>query len=178
MSVLDTARLSLREFTSKDADFALELLNEPGFLRYIGDKGVRTSSEAGEYLEKGPIESYRRNGFGLYAVCLRRGAATPGGAPPPLGMCGLVKRDQLDDPDIGFAFLTRNWGKGYAVEAAAAVLAHGTRTLGLPRVVAITSPDNWASISVLEKIGLKFDRLLSWEGKEQVKLFVQKGGIR
>ncbi len=177
MSVLRTPRLDLREFTLEDADFALELLNEPGFLRFIGDKGVRTSSQAREYLEKGPIDSYRRNGFGLYAVCLREeGTATPCGA-QPLGMCGLVKRDQLGDPDIGFAFSSRHWGNGYAVEAAAAVLEHGTGTLALPRIVAITSLDNWASIRVLEKIGLKYDRLISWAGKEEVKLFIQARGV-
>jgi RimJ/RimL family protein N-acetyltransferase len=171
MSVLQTPRLSLREFTLEDAGFALELLNEPGFLRFIGDKGVRTLGDAEEYLEKGPMESYRRNGFGLYAVCVC------GGATAPIGMCGLVRRDGLDDPDVGFAFLERHWGRGYAVEAAAAVLDHGTRTLALPRIVAITSPDNWGSIRVLEKIGLKFAQLVSWEGKEEVKLFVPAGGV-
>ncbi len=170
MSVLQTPRLSLREFTLEDGGFALELLNEPSFLRFIGDKGVRTLGDAEEYLELGPIDSYRRNGFGLYAVCVGGGAAAP------IGMCGLVRREGLDDPDIGFAFLERHWGRGYAVEAAAAVLDHGSRTLALPRIVAITSPDNWGSIRVLEKIGLKFARLVSWEGKEEVKLFVPAGG--
>jgi len=172
VNVLQTPRLSLREFTLDDASFALELLNEPAFLRFIGDKGVRTLADAREYLEKGPIDSYRRNGFGLCAVCVR----DSGAAAAPVGMCGLVSRAGLDDPDIGFAFLTRHWGRGYAVESAAAVLDHGTRVLALPRIVAITSPDNWASIRVLEKIGLKFDRLISWSGKEEVKLFVQGGG--
>jgi ribosomal-protein-alanine N-acetyltransferase len=172
MSILETPRLTLREFTLDDANFALELLNEPGFLRFIGDKGVRTSGDAKQYLEKGPLDSYRRNGFGLYAVGVR-----DSGAAAPIGMCGLVRREGLDDPDIGFAFLARHGGRGYAVESAAAVLEHGTRTLALPRIVAITSPDNWGSIRVLEKIGLKFDRLVSWEGKEEVKLFVQAGGV-
>jgi RimJ/RimL family protein N-acetyltransferase len=170
VSVLQTARLSLREFTVDDAGFALELLNEPGFLRFIGDKGVRTLGDARQYLEKGPIDSYRRNGFGLYAVCLR-----DSGALAPVGMCGLVRREGLDDPDIGYAFLERHCGRGYAVESAAAVLDHGTRALALPRIVAITSRDNWGSIRVLERIGLKFDRLVSWADKEEVKLFVQPG---
>lgn len=169
MSVLETARLALREFAFEDAAFILELLNEPGFVRYIGDKGVRTLADARNYLQLGPIDSYQRNGFGLYAACLRNDAAAV-----PLGMCGLVNREGLQDPDVGFAFLQRHWGRGYAVESAAAVLDYGTRTLKLPRIVAITSLDNWGSIKVLEKIGLTFDRLIPWtEGAEEVKLFVQ-----
>lgn len=164
MSVLSTRRLVLREFTFEDDGFILELLNEPGFLRYIGDKGVRTLDDAREYLQKGPMDSYRNNGFGLYAVCLGEAA--------PVGMCGLVKREGLNDPDIGFAFLARHWGNGYAVESAAAVFEHGRRVLELPRILAITSPDNWGSIRVLEKIGLKFQRLMRLaEDREPVKLF-------
>jgi [ribosomal protein S5]-alanine N-acetyltransferase len=156
--------LVLREFTFEDDGFILELLNEPGFLRYIGDKGVRTLDDAREYLQKGPMDSYRNNGFGLYAVCLGEAA--------PVGMCGLVKREGLNDPDIGFAFLARHWGNGYAVESAAAVFEHGRRVLELPRILAITSPDNWGSIRVLEKIGLKFQRLMRLaEDREPVKLF-------
>jgi [ribosomal protein S5]-alanine N-acetyltransferase len=167
VSVLHTRRLLLREFTFEDEAFVLDLLNEPGFLRYIGDKGVRTLGEARQYLQKGPMDSYRRNGFGLYAVCIRAG-----GSAAPVGMCGLVKREGLTDPDIGFAFLERHWGQGYAAESAAAVLDQGTRVLKLPRIVAITSPDNLGSIRVLEKIGLKFDRLMRLtEDSKQVKLF-------
>lgn len=164
MSVLRTQRLVLREFTFEDDGFILELLNEPGFLRFIGDKGVRTLADARHYLQEGPMDSYRQNGFGLYAVCLGEAA--------PVGMCGLVNREGLDDPDIGFAFLSRHWGNGYAVEAAAAVLDHGRRLLELPRILAITSPDNWASIAVLEKIGFKFRRLMHLPNDpEPVKLF-------
>jgi len=167
VKVLDTQRLRLREFSFDDDIFILELLNEPGFLRFIGDKGVRTVSDARDYLEKGPMESYRRNGFGLYAVCARSMESMA-----PVGMCGLVKREGLSDPDIGFAFLARHWGNGYAVESAAAVLEHGTRALQLPRIVAIASPDNMGSIRVLEKIGLTFSRLMCLtEHSHPVKLF-------
>jgi len=171
--VLRTQRLQLRELTFEDAAFILELLNEAAFLRYIGDKGVRTLADARDYLQKGPIDSYQRNGFGLYAVCTQ----ADGGA-APVGICGLVKREGLQDPDIGFAFLARHWARGYAVESAAAVLDLGTRTLKLPRIVAITSPDNWGSIRVLERIGMKFDRLISLTegGDDEVKLFVQVAG--
>jgi RimJ/RimL family protein N-acetyltransferase len=164
MSVIDTQRLQLRELDVNDAVFILELLNEPGFLRYIGDKGVRNLADAREYILKGPMASYERNGFGLYAACLRDGA--------PIGICGLVKRDGLDDPDVGFAFLSRYWSKGYAVESAAAVLKFARTDLGLDRVVAITSLDNSSSIAVLEKIGLRFERLVRLaENSPEVKLF-------
>jgi len=152
--------MSLRELDLGDAEFILELLNEAGFIRYIGDKGVRTVADARDYILQGPMVSYARNGFGLYATCLR--GATPNGEPAgtPIGICGLVRREGLTDPDVGFAFLSRYWSKGYAVESAAAVLAHAKQALNLLRIVAITSPDNAQSIAVLEKIGLKFERTI------------------
>jgi RimJ/RimL family protein N-acetyltransferase len=166
MSVIRTARMSLREFTFEDAGFILELLNEPGFLRFIGDKGVRNLADARLYLEQGPMDSYRRHGFGLYACSARSGANAL------LGMCGLVKREGLQAPDLGFAFLQSYWGCGYAVEAATAVLDYGTRVLNLPRILAITAPQNSASIRVLEKVGLIYDRLIRLtEDGPQVKLF-------
>jgi RimJ/RimL family protein N-acetyltransferase len=150
VNVIRTARLVLRQLEPRDSRFILELLNEAGFLRFIGDKGVRTLADARDYILKGPIDSYMRHGFGLYAACLREGA--------PIGICGLVKRDGLADVDVGFAFLSRYTGKGYAVEAAGAVLAHAHRQLQIPRIVAITAPDNLGSIAVLEKIGLTYER--------------------
>ena len=165
MSVLESERLVLRELDLDDAEFILELLNEPAFVRFIGDKGVRTLADAREYLEKGPLDSYRRLGFGLYLASLRADGT-------PIGMCGLVKREGLADVDVGFALRSRYWSQGYAVEAAAAVLDYGRRTLNLGRIVAIANPDNRASIAVLEKIGLEFERMvrLSGDGPE-LKLF-------
>ena len=164
MSVIQTPRLELRELDFSDAHFILELLNEEGFLRYIGDKGVRTLEDAREYISKGPMNSYERNGFGLYATCLRDGT--------PIGICGLVRREGLDDPDVGFAFLSRHCSKGYAVESAAAVLDHARRVLNLPRIVAITSPENTKSIAVLEKIGLHFlQKIRLLEDSPELKLF-------
>jgi RimJ/RimL family protein N-acetyltransferase len=150
-NLIHCERLSLRELGLHDAEFILRLLNEPGFLRFIGDKGVRTLDDAREYLSKGPLESYRRHGFGLYHVSLRHDGTA-------IGICGLVKRDTLVDPDVGFAFLERHWSKGYASESAAAVLAYGRDVLGIERIVAITALDNRGSIAVLEKIGLSFER--------------------
>lgn len=163
-SVIKTSRLDLRELNFSDADFILELLNEAGFIRFIGDKGVRTLADARDYILQGPMDSYARNGFGLYAACLRDGTR--------IGICGLVKREGLSDPDVGFAFLSRYWSSGYAVESAAAVLAHARDSLRITRVVAITSPDNWSSIAVLEKIGLHFERMIRLvDHSPELKLF-------
>ncbi len=167
MSVLESERLVLREFDLDDADFVLELLNEQAFLRFIGDKGVRTRADAQEYLRKGPLDSYRRFGFGLYLASLRAEGT-------PIGMCGLVKRDGLADVDVGFALRSSYWSRGYAVEAAKAVLEYGRRTLHLGRIVAIVNPDNLASIAVLEKIGLEFERMIRLPGSgPELKLFAQ-----
>ena len=165
MTVIESERLVLREFHLDDAEFILELLNEAAFLRFIGDKGVRTLADARDYLLKGPIESYRRFGFGLYRVSLREDGT-------PIGMCGLVKREGLADVDVGFALQSRYWSRGYAVEAAAAVLDHGKRILNLGRIVAIANPDNQASIAVLEKIGLSFERMVRLSADAgELKLF-------
>lgn len=162
--VIQTQRLVLRQLELNDADFIVELLNEAAFLQFIGDKGVRTLDDACEYIRKGPMDSYERNGFGLYAVCLGDGTRA--------GICGLVKREGLGDVDVGFAFLSRHHSKGYAAESAAAILEHARRVLGLQRVVAITSPENFGSIAVLEKIGLKFERMVRLaQDSPELKLF-------
>ena len=163
--VLETQRLLLRKLSIADAEFILELVNEPSFLRYIGDKGVRNLDDARRYILEGPVRSYEVNGFGLYLVELSENG-------PPIGICGILKRAELSDPDIGFAFLPAYWSKGYAVEAAAAVMSYAREVLKLTRIVAITSPDNEASARVLAKIGLKFEQMtkLSADAHE-VKLF-------
>jgi RimJ/RimL family protein N-acetyltransferase len=153
MKVLETDRLVLRRMSIEDAGFMLGLLNEPSWLRFIGDRGVRTLEDARAYLLKGPIDMYDRLGFGLYLTELKEEGV-------PIGICGLVKRDFLADVDIGFALLPGFWGQGYAYEAAAAVMAHGKAALGLKRIVAITNPENHSSIRLLEKLGLKFDRMI------------------
>lgn len=163
--VIETDRLILRRLSTDDAEFILELLNEPSFLRFIGDKGVRTLADARDYILNGPVEMYARLGFGLYLTELKEGGV-------PIGVCGLIKRDGLDDVDIGFALLPRFWSKGYAYEAASAVMAYGKDALGLERIVAITSPDNHASGRLLEKLGLRFERMVRLsEDAEEVRLF-------
>jgi RimJ/RimL family protein N-acetyltransferase len=166
LRVLETERLVLRRLTSDDAAFIFKLLNEPSFLRYIGDKGVRTRADAVAYIQNGPVASYERLGFGLYLVELRE-------AEVPIGICGLLKRETLKDVDVGFAFLPAFWSKGYAFEAASAVMEYGRNVLGIGRIVAITSPENESSIRLLEKMGLKFERqMVLSEGAPEIKLFV------
>lgn len=168
MKILETERLLLRRLRLDDAEFIFELVNDPSWLRYIGDKDVKSVEAARGYLERGPMAMYERLGFGLYAVELKAGGE-------PLGICGLIKRDSLEDVDIGFAFLARHRGRGYAREAAAATLDYGRRVMGLGRIVAITSPDNEDSIRLLEAIGLRFERInpgtAAQPGSHDVKLF-------
>ena len=153
VNVLQTDRLNLRRLDAGDAAFILQLLNDESFLHNIGDRGVRTIEDATRYILHGPVASYARHGFGFWLVELKESGT-------PAGICGLVRRDALPDPDIGYAFLPRFRSRGYASEAAAAVMSYARDALGLGRVLAIVNPDNSGSIRVLEKIGLKFDRLI------------------
>jgi RimJ/RimL family protein N-acetyltransferase len=164
-AVLETDRLVLRRLTADDALFILELVNEPGWLRFIGDKGVRTLEDARRYIRTGPVSMYDRLGFGLYLTERKLDGA-------PIGMCGLVKRDTLADVDLGFAFLARFGQMGYAIEAATAVKAYAEGALGLPRIVAITDPDNERSIRVLEKLGMRREGMLTLtEGSPPIALY-------
>lgn len=159
MLVLETERLLLRPSTTDDAPFVLTLLNEPSFLRFIGDKKVRNLEDARQYLLNGPIASYERHGFGLLLVELKDSNI-------PAGMCGLLKREELPDPDIGFAFIPDYWGKGFAFEAATAVMNDARERLKLNRILALVDPANDASIKLLERLGLSFQRI-----KDDVKVF-------
>ena len=164
-TVLETERLRLKKLEAKDAEFILRLLNEPSFLRYIGDKKVRTIEDAARYIENGPRASYERFGFGLFLVELKATGKS-------IGMCGLLKRDTLPDVDIGFAFLPEYWSQGYALEAAFATLKDGREHFGLQRIVAITSLDNNASIRLLEKLGFTYEGLTKLgDDQSEVKLF-------
>lgn len=165
LKVLETDRLILRWLSAEDADFILRLVNEPSWLRFIGDNGVRTVEDARAYILNKLVEMYSRLGFGLYLVELKDAGL-------PIGICGLIKRDSLEDVDIGFAFLPQFWGKGYAYESAAAVMEFGKRDFGLKRIVAITSPDNDVSGRLLEKLGFDFERMVKLSAEsEEVKLF-------
>jgi len=156
MPSLAIGRLLIRELTLADAPFILELLNEPAFHLYIGDKGVRDLAGAERYLREGPLAMYERHGFGLRLVTVKDGT--------PVGMCGLLKRDALDHPDLGFAFLARHTGRGYAFEAASAILDHARHALKLGRILAVTAQENPASIKLLGKLGFRFDRMIDLPG--------------
>ena len=165
MKVLDTQRLVLRWLEAGDAAFILRLVNEPSWLRYIGDKGIKSLRDAEDYMQSGPVDMCQRLGFGLWLAELKPNHV-------PIGICGLIKRETLDDVDIGFALLPEFCKQGYALEAAAATLGFARARLKLSRVVAITSQDNEASGKLLEKLGFQMERLLRMDGdEEELKLF-------
>ncbi len=165
MPVLETGRLILRRLEAGDAPFILELVNEPGWLRFIGDRNIHDLDAARRYIENGPQAMYQRYGYGLYGVGLKDGT--------PIGMCGIVKRESLEDVDLGFALLARFEGRGYAREAATATLEHASRDHGLKRMAAITTLSNERSIRLLQSIGfeLQGERRLTPEA-EPVSFFL------
>lgn len=148
-TILKTDRLILRQLTVNDTGFIINLLNSPGWLQFIGDRNVKTEEQAKDYLLNGPIRSYKENGFGLYLVALKHNLS-------PIGLCGLLKRDYLQNPDIGFALLPDEMGKGYGFEMAAATLHYAKDALKIPGIMAVTMPANKASINLLERLGLKY----------------------
>jgi RimJ/RimL family protein N-acetyltransferase len=165
MPILETERLTLHHLTQEDVPFIIELLNDPDWLHFIGDRNVRTVEQAQFYLENGPIKSYRELGFGIYLVRLKEDNT-------PIGTCGLLRREVLPAPDIGYAFLPAYRGKGYALEAAQATVQYGQEKLGMDTILAYTTPDNEKSGSLLEKLGLRFQKLFPWpETGEQLKLY-------
>ena len=166
MTPLDTERLELHPFTEADADFVLRLLNEPSFLRYIGDRGVHDLDSARRYIADGPVAGYARYGHGLLRVVRRTDGR-------PIGMCGVLRRDSLPDPDIGFSFFPDCWSQGYALESTRAVMDHARLSLGIGRILAITTQDNEPSMRLLGKLGFRFDRMVTM-GAEELRLFVSE----
>lgn len=152
--ILETDRLQLCKITPNDVEFIFELLNTPTWLQYIGDKGIKTLADARDYIITGPMASYNKHDFGLWLVKLKQEQI-------PIGMCGLIKRDYLENVDIGFALLPQYTGKGYAYEAAKATLDYAQTNLALKKIVAFTNTDNEHSISLLKKIGLSFDKMIT-----------------
>ena len=146
MTICETRRLLIRHLTPDDAPFILELLNEPSFIANVADRGVRSVDEARSYISSGPVASYEQNGHGLYLVELRETGES-------IGICGLLRRPDLDAPDVGFAFLPRYWSRGYARESAEAVIRFGRTQLGMDRITALVAPHNAASLKVLDSLG-------------------------
>jgi RimJ/RimL family protein N-acetyltransferase len=162
---LETPRLTLRRLDLGDAPFIVGLLNQPSFLANIGDRGVRTTEDARRYLREGPLAMYERFGFGLWHLSRKADQA-------PIGMCGLLRRDNLPAVDVGYALLPEFWGQGYASEAVAATLRHGARKFDLTRVVAVVAEGNAGSIRVLENAGFRFEGMVSMNPSEpDVRLY-------
>ena len=151
MNILETERLILRRFTLDDTEFIIELLNTEGWIKYIGEKNVKTTDQATAYLKNGPLKSYRNNGFGLALVELKADHV-------PIGMCGLINRDYLDHLDVGFAFLPKHTGQGYAFEIVKKTVEHALCELKQDKLFAITLPQNYSSIKLLTKIGFKYNK--------------------
>jgi len=151
--IVETPRLELRELTVDDAEFILGLVNEPSFLANIGDKGVRNLDDARQFILDGPWRRNQKPGYGQFMVELK-----PDGI--PIGVCGLLYREKLDVTDVGCAFLPAYWRQGIAHEAASAVMEYGRSTLGVEKIVGLTSKDNLASIGLLEKFGMTFERIV------------------
>ncbi|WP_134686259.1 GNAT family N-acetyltransferase [Brevibacillus migulae] len=165
MKVLETERLILRHQSMEDAAFILELLNDPSWIRYIGDRGVRTLDDARSYILNVSQDMYARLGYGFYLTEMKDGGI-------PIGICGLVKRESLDDVDVGFAFLPNYWGNGYAFEAASAVMKYATSVLGFKRIAAITTEDNQASAKLLQKLGMEYEGMIRLsDAEKELRLF-------
>ena len=168
MRTLTTARLALTHLSARDAEFIYGQLNEPSFLRYIGDRGVHSVEDAHRYIIDGPVAMYARYGFGLLRVGLKTDDT-------PIGICGVLKRDSLPEPDLGFALLPAYWSKGYAIEAASAVMREAHDALGLRRILAITSMDNEPSTRLLGKLGFRFERLIHLgDDASELRLFASE----
>ena len=154
MNNIETDRLILSEFSLDDAPFILEMLNDSAWLQFIGDRDIRTLDDARDYIVNKLQKSFKEQGFGMLLVKLKDGEI-------PIGTCGLLKRDYLDDLDIGFAYLPAFRGQGYVFEAASATIEYGKEMLGLKRVLAFTDANNIASIQLIKKLGLEFERLMT-----------------
>jgi [ribosomal protein S5]-alanine N-acetyltransferase len=167
MTYIVTERLEVVELSTKDAEFIVALLNSPGWLSFIGDKGVKTIADAERYLENGPMASYAKNNFGLWLVRLKEGHM-------PIGICGLIKRDYLPHADLGFAFMPEFEGQGYAYESAAAVLRYAATALNLPAIAAITTDENDRSLRLLFRLGFAFIGMVTDPGNNEELMLLEK----
>ena len=166
--ILKTKRLYLRRLIRDDAEFILQLLNEPSWLEFIGNKNVDNLNDAKKYIELAPMNMYERYGFGLFLVCALETSV-------PMGLCGLIKRDNFDDADLGYALLPEFWNKGFALEAVESVLKYAKNTHHLSRILALSKSSNAPSIKLLNKVGFEFDRDLKLiENEENLQIYQLK----
>jgi len=157
---LDTERLTIRRLTLDDAELMLAIWTDPAFVRNVADRGVRTLQQAREQLRESALGLYETYGYGPYRVALKSDDR-------PVGICGVFRRDGLDEPDIGYALLPEFYGQGYMIEAASRVLDHARDDLGIARLVAIVQPGNEPSVRLLGKLGLEFERIMRLPGDDQ-----------
>jgi RimJ/RimL family protein N-acetyltransferase len=151
--IVETKRLLLRKINVEDAAFVLRLVNEPSFLSNIGDKGLKNLPDAEQFILEGYWTNQEHPGYGMFLVALKDGGE-------PIGGCGLLYRKVLDVIDIGFAFLPEYWNRGFAYEAAEAIMKYGYSTLGVKKIVGLTSEDNFGSINLLKKLGMDFKKIV------------------
>ena len=151
--IVETKRLLLRKINVEDAAFVLRLVNEPSFLSNIGDKGLKNLPDAERFISEGYWTNQEHPGYGMFLVALKDGGE-------PIGGCGLLYRKVLDVTDIGFAFLPEYWNRGFAYEAAEAMMKYGYSVLGVKKIVGLTSEDNFGSINLLKKLGMDFKKIV------------------
>lgn len=163
-TILETERLRIREFTEKDAEFIFDLLNSEGWLKYIGNRNIKTMEDARLYIMNSFILHYKKFGFGPYLVELKE-------TKTPIGMSSLIKRDHLDDVDLGFAFLPKHIKNAYGHEASKAVMNYAQNKLGIKKLVAITNQDNTASIKLLQKLNFKSEGIIKMPNEEELLYF-------
>jgi RimJ/RimL family protein N-acetyltransferase len=169
VNILESDRLTLSAFSNQDAEFLLQLMNQPDYHRYIGDRGLRTLADAEKYIRETIVAAYKDKGFGFW-VLKRKNSG--GAGEKRVGFAGIIKRDELDRPDVGYAITKNAAGNGYAQEITAAVLAHARDTLKLKEVCAITNSDNDRSINVLIKNGFVFEtQSVVFEDGEQLNIY-------
>lgn len=166
--LISSNRLHLSEFSLKDASFFFELVNDPDWIKYIGDRNIKTISDSESYLIDKIIPNYKQFGFGFYVVRLKESNL-------PIGMCGLIKRDWMSYVEIGYAFLNKHRGKGYAIEASIATKKYAKEEIGISKIAALTDVDNEKSGNLLNRLGLEFERLISYPGEQKkCKLYLEK----
>lgn len=167
----ETGRLRLKRLTLDDAGLMLAIWNDPAFIRHVGDRGIRTLDQARTTLEESAFRLYSEYGYGPYRVALKTDDTA-------VGICGLFRREGLDEPDIGFSTLPEHCGRGYAYEAACAVIEHARKDLGLQRLTAIVSPENGPSLSLIHKLGFAFERMHRMAGDEDdVAIYARPLGV-
>lgn len=168
MNIISTSRLHVTQLSEElHASFILQLVNSPGWLRYIGDRNIHSLQDAGQYISNGPIASYATHGYGLWLVKRIEDDA-------PIGICGLIKRDYLPHPDLGYALLPQYEGQGYAMEAAAAVMQYAKEVLSMPIIAAITTDDNVPSLRLLFKLGFDFIGMISPPQQDEELMLLEK----